>query len=100
MILCLYVLQDIRQRGQQQEHPRNRFCAAQEELRKIQVEGTCALLYNAYRVYSRDIIIHMYICEYITDMIERLPVPRDARRLRRDANARQTNIYLDHRDAI
>jgi len=34
------MFQDIWQRGQQQEHSRNRFGTAQKELRQIQMEGT------------------------------------------------------------
>jgi len=36
----MYSFQDIGQRGQQQEHSRNRFGTAQKELRQIQMEGT------------------------------------------------------------
>lgn len=40
MTLMMYAFQDIWQRGQQQEHSRNRFGTAQKELRQIQMEGT------------------------------------------------------------
>jgi len=40
----MYAFQDIWQRGQQQEHSRNRFGTAQKELRQIQMEGTYSRL--------------------------------------------------------